>query len=133
MGVKTFAAAAGVGLITTVVALPVAYHSRDIDFWPNDVYNITQEDDGTHIHVTNTKLEEISDIRLIMNEDGQLVGKGVVMGDDYEVIVDDPNEEALFVHEHGAEKLWLGRDVVHVQPAAYTSDTTVTEPDELGL
>ena len=121
MGTKSFIAAAGAGLLT-VFALPTAYHMRDVDFITDDTYNVTQEADGPHVHVINTKMEEISDIRLEMNEDGELVGKGIVKGDEFEVTITDLDEEALFIHDHGAEKLWLGRDVVHVQPGDPVED-----------
>lgn len=124
MGTKSFIAAAGAGLITAF-ALPTAYHMRDVDFITDDTYHITEEPDGPHIHVMDTKMEEIADMRLIMNEDGELVGQGIVKGDEFEVVIEDPNEEALFIHDHGAEKLWLGRDVVHVQPGSPPPEDSV--------
>lgn len=123
MGTKSFAAAAGAGLLT-VFALPLAYHSRDVHFFPEDVYSITQESDGPHIHVTNSRMDEIANIRLVADKNGELAGQGVVMGDTFKVVVGA--DQALFVHDHGAEKLWLGRDVVHVKP-----DTTA-QIDSLG-
>lgn len=132
MGTKSFAAAAGAALITTF-SLPIAYHSRDVDFFPDDKYNITHEPDGDHLHVVNSRMEEVSDIRLIQNEDGELVGQGVVHGDEFEVVVTDPNSEAVFIHDHGAEKMWLGRDVVHVQPGDNASDMQGSEPCEPGF
>ncbi len=126
MGTKSFAAAAGAGLLT-VFALPLAYHSRDVHFFPEDVYSITQESDGPHLHVTNSRMHELSNIRLVADENGQLVGEGVVMGDTFKVVVGD--KEALFVHDHGAEKLWLGRDVVHVRPDTTAQvDSVAPEP-----
>lgn len=126
MGTKSFAAAAGAGLLT-VFALPLAYHSRDTHFYPEDHYSITLEADGKHLHVINTRMNEIADIRLVPGTDGQLVGQGVVMGDTFEVTVGD--DEATFIHKHGAEKLWLGRDVVHVKlDTTAQADTTGPEP-----
>lgn len=126
MGTKSFAAVAGAGLLT-VFALPLAYHSRDTHFFPEDVYSVTQEADGPHLHVINTRMSEIADIRLVRGPEGQLVGQGVVMGDTFEVTVGE--KEATFIHDHGAEKLWLGRDVVHVKlDTTAQADTTGPEP-----
>lgn len=126
MGSKSFAAVAGAGLLT-VFALPLAYHSRDTHFFPEDHYSITQEADGKHLHVINTRMNEIADIRLVAGPEGRLVGQGIVMGDTFEVTVGE--QEATFIHDHGAEKLWLGRDVVHVRPdTTAQADTTGPEP-----
>lgn len=114
MGTKSFAAAAGAGLLTLMVAAPAAYHSRDLNYFTDDVYRISQEDDGPHMQVITSKMDTLADIPLTMNVDGQLTGHGIVKGDEFDVVVLD--EEALFTHQHGAEKLWLGRDVVHVRP-----------------
>ncbi len=116
MGTKTFAAVAGLGFLT-VMAAPLAYHNRDVDFTSYDTYILSDEPDGKHIQVISSKMDTIADIPLVMDENGVLVGHGIVKGDDFEVTVTDPDEEALFIHNHGAEKMWLGRDVVHVQPA----------------
>jgi hypothetical protein len=120
MGAKSFAAAAGAGLLT-VFSLPLAYHSRDLHFFPTDVYKITEQSDGPHIHIINSRMSEIANIRLIPDKSGQLVGEGVVMGDTFKVVV-GTDDEALFVKEHGPEMLWLGRDVVHVLPSSAEVD-----------
>ena len=115
MGTKKFAAVAGLGFLT-VMAAPLVYHNRDVDFSSYDTYILSDEPDGKHIQVINSQMDTIADIPLVMDENGVLVGQGMVKGDEYEVTVEDPEDEALFIRDHGAEKMWLGRDVVHIQP-----------------
>ena len=58
MSAKSYIAGAA-GLIG-IFALPAAYHSRDVDFITDDTYHITEEADGPHMHVIDTKMEEIA-------------------------------------------------------------------------
>ena len=115
MGTKKFAAVAGLGFLTAMTA-PLAYHNRDVDFSSYDTYILSDEPDGKHIQVITSKMDTIADIPLVMDENGVLTGRGTLKGDDCEVTVTDPDEEAIFTHNHGGMKLWLGRDVIHVQP-----------------
>lgn len=127
MGSKSFAVAAGASLIV-VLGAPLVYHARDVHFYPEDTFNITQESDGAHMHLINTRMQEVANIRLVQNEGGALVGQGVVYGDDFQVEVKGADEDAVFIHKHGAEKLWLGRDLVHVARSDNNSSESVPEP-----
>jgi|GEM_PF-6473194 len=108
---KLAAAATALGAIT--FGGPIAYHSRDIHFHPDDVSFVTQEGDGPHLHVQNERMGEHADIRLTPNEDGVLEGQGTVMRDEFTIVVGE--NESVFTRRHGVEKMWLGRDVVHVE------------------
>ncbi|MBK6895423.1 MAG: hypothetical protein IPH06_02370 [Alphaproteobacteria bacterium] len=127
MGKKTFAAATGAGLLV-VFGAPLAYHTRDVHFYPEDTCSITEQADGKHLRVIDTRMKEIADIRLVQNDGGALVGQGAVYGDEFQVQVAAADSEAVFIHKHGPEKLWLGRDVVHVARSDSNSSESVPEP-----
>ena len=112
MGVRALTAGAGLSIAAAFYA-SFAYHSRDIHYSPQGEADIIQERDGPHLHVFDYRGEELADINLTRNEDGELVGQGVLGAFNYEVFVGP--REATFIHRHGMEKLGLGRDVVHVK------------------
>lgn len=109
--VKLAAAATALGAIT--FGGPIAYHARDVHYYPQDTSFVTNEGDGPHLHVQSRFFGEHADIPLAPDKDGNLVGEARVMSNDFTIVVSA--DESTFTHEHGAEKLWLGRDIVHVQ------------------
>lgn len=114
MSMKFFAVSAGLGSL--MAAGPVAYHSRDIDFYTQDTARVEVASDGPHLIVEAYDGENLADIPLQKDQNGALTGRGTVMGDEFQASVQP--DEVLFVHDHGVEKLWMGRDVVHVRTAA---------------
>lgn len=57
----------------------MAYHTRDVHFYPEDTCSITEQADGKHLRVIDTRMKEIADIRLVQNDGGALVGQGPSM------------------------------------------------------
>lgn len=111
MNIKAKLAIAATGIIT--FGPPIAYHARDVHHYPQDKSYVTNEGDGPHLHVQSRFFGEHADIPLTEGENGTFIGEGKVMSTEFSIVVDE--NESTFTHKHGAEKLWLGRDIVHVQ------------------
>lgn len=123
MSLKKYLAGLGAAATGTFGG-PIAYHSRTLHFDPeDDTCFVTQEAGGPNVHVQN-QIGEHAKVSLTPNEEGSLVGNGTVMGIQFSIAVDE--KECTFTSPHGGDRLWLGRDMVHVQrvevPDALTAE-----------
>ena len=85
MDIKAKLAIAAASVIT--FGPPIAYHSRDVHYHPQDVSFVTNEDDGPHLHVQSRFYGEHADIPLTEAENGTLIGTGKVMSAEFSVVV----------------------------------------------